>query len=206
MARPGDAFSVEVDVPLSGDVDLASILVDVPPYATLKGMFCARYAAAIEGPWEEIAEELDAPPKGGKYTAFDDYPLSDYLRLMDRAARDRFPRSSTREAYRLLGRGVVDVFAASTLGKVTFALIRDPAQALARYPDITSVLTRGAIRGAAVHGEREVSLRFPRFVGAVEASLGCFEALVLMFDARPSVKVVVEPDGAARFDVRWTGA
>lgn len=204
MTRPATSYSVEVDVPLTGDVDLAAILVDVPPYATLKGMFCARYVAAIEGPWEEIAEDLEAPPKDGKYTAFDDYPLSDYLRLMDRAARDRFPRSSTREAYRLLGRGVVDVFTTSTLGKVTFALIRDPGQALARYPDVTSVLTRGAVRGEAIRGERQVSLRFPKFVGAVEASLGCFEALVLMFDERPRVQVALEPEGAARFDVRWT--
>lgn len=203
MARVASSYSVEVDVPLTGDVDLAAILVDVPPYATLKGMFCARYVAAIDEPWEEIAEELEAPPKDGKYTAFDDYPLSDYLRLMDRAARNRFPRQATREAYRLLGRGVVDVFAESTLGKVTFSLIRDPAQALARYPDVTNVLTRGAVKGEAIRGERQVSLRFPRFVGAVEGSLGCFEALVLMFDAKPRVDVALEPDGAARFDVGW---
>lgn len=203
MARIASSYAVEVDVPLTGDVDLAAILADVPPGATLKGMFCARYVAAIEGPWEEMAEELEAPPKNGKYTAFDDYPLADYLRLMDRAARDRFPRSSTREAYRLLGRGVVDVFADSTLGKVTFSLIRDPAQALARYPDVTSVLTRGAVSGEAIGGERSVSLRFPRFIGAVEGTLGCFEALVLMFDAKPRVAVSVEPSGAARFDVSW---
>ena len=63
-------------------------------------MFLTRFVNAIGEDWEEIEEELDKPPKHGRYTAFDDYPTADYLRLLDRAARNRFPRQSTREAYR----------------------------------------------------------------------------------------------------------
>lgn len=205
MAPSAERYLVEVDDPLTGDVDLDAILATVPDATTLKGMFCARYVAAIDEPWDEIVEDLTAPPKGGKYTSFEDYPMADYLRLMDRAARNRFPRSSTREAYRLLGRGDIEVFAESTLGKVTFSLLRDPAAALARYPEILGVLTRGAVTGTATRAERHVALAFPSFVGSIEGAIGCFEALVMSFDASPRLEVTRDARGGARFDVRWTG-
>jgi uncharacterized protein (TIGR02265 family) len=198
------SFSVAVDVPLAGDVDLAQILASIPRGTTLKGMFCARYVKAIDEPWDEIAEDLEAPPKEGKYTAFEDYPMVDYLRLLDRAARNRFPRASTREAYRLLGRGDVEVFADSTLGKVTFSLVRDPAAALARYPEILGVLTRGAISGSAKRGKTNVTLSFPRFVGSIESTLGMFEGLVQSFDAKPRSDVTIDDGGGASFVINWS--
>lgn len=156
-------------------------------------MFLSRFVNAIGEDWEEIEEELDKPPKHGRYTAFDDYPTADYLRLLDRAARNRFPRQSTREAYRLLGRGDVEVFGESTLGKVTFSMIKDPGAALARYPEIIKVLTRGmSTAEASTVGANKVRLVFPRFVGAFEQTLGALEGLVLQYDAKPTAEVVVD--------------
>lgn len=197
-------FSVDVDTALTGDVDVAAIIAAIPHGMTLKGMFFSRYVNAIGEDWEEIEDELSAPPKHGRYTSFDDYPVSDYLRLLDRAARNRFPRQSTREAYRLLGRGDVEVFADSTLGKVTLSLLKGPGAALARYPDIMRVLTRGMSTSEAVQtGESQITIRFARFVSAVEATLGSLEGLVLAFDAKTVTEVTTEGE-RAEFVVSWT--
>jgi uncharacterized protein (TIGR02265 family) len=196
--------TLEVDVPLVGDVDLPRLLAGVPGGTSIKGMFCARYVTAIDEPWDEIAEDLEAPPKGGRYTAFEDYPMVDYLRLLDRAARNRFPRSSTREAYRLLGRGDVDVFADSTLGKVHFSLVKEPGAVLVRYPEILDVLTRGAVSGSARRDETCVTLTFSRFCGSVESTLGMVEGLVQSFDKTPATDIVDGEGGALGFVVRWS--
>jgi uncharacterized protein (TIGR02265 family) len=168
-------------------------------------MFLSRFVNAIGEDWEEIEDELDAPPKHGRYTAFDDYPTVDYLRLLDRAARNRFPRQSTREAYRLLGRGDVEVFGDSTLGKVTFSMIKEPGAALARYPEIIKVLTRGMSMAEAHRlGDKQVKLVFARFVGAIEQTLGALEGLVLQYDARGTTEVLLDGDHA-ELSVSWTG-
>jgi len=196
-------LSVNVDEALAGDVDLEAVLKTVPKDTTLKGMFLSRYVNAIGEDWEDMAEDLVAPPRHGRYTAFEDYPLTDYLRLLDRAARNRFPRASTREAYRLLGRGDVEVFADSTLGKVTFSLLRDPGAALERYCEMIGVLTRGTLSGEAKKGTNEVTLTFGRYVGALEATIGCLEALVQTFDGKPTIDVTHEPPQAV-FVVKWS--
>ena len=197
-------FVVDAETVLDGDVDLPALLTRVPDGMTVKGMFLTRFVNAIGEDWEEIEEELAAPPKHGRYTAFDDYPMVDYLRLLDRAARNRFPRQSTREAYRLLGRGDVEVFGESTLGKVTFSMIREPGAALARYPEIMRVLTRGMSTGDAhACAPNAVKLVFAPFVGAVEQTLGALEGLVITYDAKPRTEVVLDGD-RAELTVSWT--
>lgn len=179
------------------------MLANVPAGASVKGMFLSRYVNAIGEDWEEIEDELDKPPKHGRYTAFDDYPTADYLRLLDRAARNRFPRQSTREAYRLLGRGDVEVFGESTLGKVTFSMIKEPGGALARYPEIIKVLTRGFSTAEAQSlGDKQMKLTFARYVGAVEQTLGAVEGLVLQYDVKPRTEVLHEGE-RAEFTVSW---
>lgn len=197
-------FIVSHDDGLSGDVDLKAVIAKVPAGMTVKGMFCTRYVNAIGEDWEEIEDELTAPPKHGRYTSFDDYPMVDYLRLLDRAARNRFPRQSTREAYRLLGRGDVEVFAESTLGKVTFSMIKEPGAALSRYPEIMRVLSRG-MTTAEAHpaGTRAVKITFSRFVGPVEQTLGTLEGLVISYDSKPRTDVILEGE-RAELTVSWS--
>lgn len=197
-------YTVDVDTGLNGDVDLPAVLARIPDGMTLKGMFFSRYVNAIGEDWEEIEDELTAPPKHGRYTAFDDYPLADLVRLLDRAARNRFPRQSTREAYRLLGRGDVEVFGDSTLGKVTFSMIRTPAAALVRYPEIMRTLTRGmSTAEAQASGDKRVKVTYARFVGPLEQTIGALEGLVLQYDAKPHTEVVVDGERVELL-VSWT--
>ena len=197
--RGAERFTTSANVALVGDIDLPVILSDIPFDYVLKGMFFGRF---IDEAWPLVAKELIAPPSNGKYHAFEAYPMSDYVRVFDRIARARFP-GSTREAYRLLARGEVDVFAATTLGKVTFSMVRDPEVALMRYPELFGVLSKGPIVSAERPKPKNVVVTFKRQVGSVEHILGLLEGLVMAFEMTPSVDVDIDEARRATFSVRW---
>jgi len=126
-------YTAELEAPLFGDVPLEEIIDAAPSGHTVKGMFFTRYVKDIGDAWPEVAKTLREAPNGGRYRSFAAYPLGDYLRIVGRAAEARFP-GATREAFRLLARGEVEVFAESTLGKVTLSLLESPASALTQFP------------------------------------------------------------------------
>ncbi len=163
-----ERFVTTSSIALQGHVDLEATLANIPADFTLKGMFFTRYVAAMGAEWEELLPALTSPAKHGRYHAFESYPMRDYLRVFDRVARARFP-GSTREAFRLLARGEVEVFAESTLGKVTFSLLREPGGALLRYPDIFTMIVKGPSISAERLGERRIAVTHPRYHGAIRA-------------------------------------
>ncbi|MBS2012930.1 MAG: DUF2378 family protein [Deltaproteobacteria bacterium] len=185
-----ERYTTTLDEPLRGDVDLERCLAEIPKGHVLKGMFFRRYADADDG------------PPSSRYHAFEDYPMADYLRLFDRAARRRFP-GSTREAYRLLARGEVEVFASSMLGKVTFSLLREPGAALIRYPETFGILARGPTAHAKRLGERSVEVVYPHYDGALEYAVGVLEGIVLNFEERPSLDVTLDDQRVATLVVSW---
>ena len=197
-----ERFVTVSDVPLQGDIELDATLANIPKDFTTKGMFFTRYVAALGAEWEELLPSLTKPAKHGRYHAFESYPLRDYVRVFDRVARARFP-GSTREAFRLLARGEVEVFADSTLGKVTFALLRDPGAALLRFPDLFRMVTRASAVSSRRIAERRVLVTYPRYHGASEQALGLVEGLVQSFDEEPRVDVTIEPERRVVFDVAW---
>lgn len=180
-------------------MDFARLIADVPRHYSLKGMFFTRH---VDETWKHVESELELPPKNGKYHAFESYPIADYYRIYDRIARARFP-GSTREAYRLLARGEVDVFAESTLGKVTFSMIRDPESALKRYPEVINMLSKGPSVSAEHLGPKKVAIRVERFYGPIEQIIGILEGLTMAFDETPSLDVEVDQTARATFVVRW---
>ena len=197
-----ERFVTTADAALQGDVDIEATIATIPPEFTTKGMFFTRYVAALGAEWEELLPALSEPAKHGRYHAFESYSMRDYVRVFDRVARARFP-GSTREAFRLLARGEVEVFADSTLGKVTFSLLSDPGAALLRYPDIFKVIVRGPEVAANRLGDRRVLVTHPHFYGSIEQGVGLVEGLVQTFDEEPRVEVTVEPDRRVVFDVSW---
>ena len=197
-----ERFVTTADVPLLGDVDLEATLADIPVAFTTKGMFFNRYVAALGAEWEAVATTLLEPAKHGRYHAFESYPMRDYLRVFDSVARARFP-GSPREAFRLLARGEVEVFADSTLGKVTFSLLSEPGVTLLRYPDIFMVIARGPELTSERQGDRRVAVTFPRYYGSIETGIGLVEGLVQAFDEDPRVDVAVGEGREVVFDVSW---
>jgi hypothetical protein len=199
-----ERFVLTCDQPFLGEVDLAVIVDEIPDDYRMNGLFFSGYVDLLGEQWDSLVPELRAPPKGGRYHAFESYPTCDYLRIFDRVARARFPGSS-RQAYRLLARSEVEVFTDSTLGKVTFSMLRDPSSALLRYPEVFGVLAHGP----AVSAQRDpapgnaVVVAFPRYLGSVEHLLGVLEGLVMAFDAIPTLEVDREPGGSCVVRVRW---
>lgn len=197
-----ERFSTVPDIALQGDIDLEATLANIPPDFATKGMFFNRYVAALGAEWEELLPSLTTPAKHGRYYAFESYPLRDYLRIFERVARARFP-GSTREAFRLLARGEVEVFAESTLGKVTFSLLRDPGATLVRFPDIFRMVTRASECTSQRLADRRAVVTYPHYQGAYEQALGLVEGLVQSFDEEPRVDVSIDADRRVVFDVTW---
>ncbi|MDB4942066.1 MAG: hypothetical protein JWP97_1600 [Labilithrix sp.] len=197
-----ERYATSADAALLGDVDLERTIRAVPDSFTVRGMFFTRYVAALGAEWEELLPTLEAPAKHGRYHAFENYPTRDYLRLFGRVAAARFP-GSTREAFRLLARGEVEVFAESTLGRVTFALLRDPAGALLRYPDVFRAVIHGPQLTARRLGDRRVVITDDNHHGSVEVTLGVIEGVVQTFDETPRAEVTVESERRVVLDVTW---
>ena len=201
--RARERFTAHANEPLVGDLDLETVLGDVPPDYTVKGMFFPRLAGAVGGEWSSVARELRGPPSTpSRYHAFEPYPMVDYLRLIDAVARTRFPESA-REGYRLLARGELEVFGESTLGKVTLSLLRDPGAMLLRYPDVSSVLMHGPKIFATREGNRKVRVRYEKLVGSTEAILGLLESMVILFDFTPTIHVDIDHERNGIFDIAW---
>jgi uncharacterized protein (TIGR02265 family) len=197
-----ERFTTVADVALQGDIDLEATVATIPAEFTAKGMFFNRYVAALGEEWEALVPSLADPATHGRYHAFEGYPMRDYVRVFDRVARARFP-GSAREAFRLLARGEVEVFADSTLGKVTFSLLSDPGATLLRYPDIFMVIVRGPELTAERLGDRRVAVTFPRYYGSIETGVGLVEGMVQAFEEEPSVEVTVGDGRKVVYDVRW---
>lgn len=197
-----ERFTTAAGVPLQGDVDLATTLGNIPPDFTTKGMFFTRYIAALGAEWEELLPSMDEPAKHGRYHAFADYPLRDYMRVFERVARARFP-GSTREAFRLLARGEVEVFSESTLGKVTFSLLRDPGATLLRFPDVFKMVARASECTAKRLGDRRIAVTFPRYHGASEQAIGLVEGIVQTYDEEPRLEVTIDDRRRIDFDITW---
>jgi uncharacterized protein (TIGR02265 family) len=195
-------FTVSHDARLEGDVDLDAVLATIARGVTIRGLFFLRYVKAISTPWSSVSTRLEAPPRGGDYHALARYPLGDYQILLDIAARERAgSASATREAYRLLGRGEVEVFASTSIGKVAMTMMREPGAALVRYPEVITLVLEG-VGGVARRKGDQVTITFARFTGAIESTVGTLEAMVLMFDRTPKVDVTVDGPSVT-FVVRW---
>jgi uncharacterized protein (TIGR02265 family) len=196
-------FTTAVDVPLDGDFDVAVAAADLPSDHMLKGLFFARLVSALGDGWVDVQGGLEAPPEQGRYHTFESYPMTDYLRLLHAVAHERFGVHSGREGVRLLARGEIDVFAESTLGKVTFAMLREPGAALLRYPDAIGILGQGPRITARRVADDHVVVSYPIYFGSVEYAIGVIEGIVLAFDAAPRLEVAWDRDRRLTVDVRW---
>src|SRR4030081_3832549 len=125
--------------PLMNEIDPAARAAAMPERNTINGAFLARAPERRGGgaDWERLLPQpLLAPPRGGRYVAFLDYPQRDYGRILNAAATKLFPRLPMSEAHRLYARGDFDTFAGTTAGRVVLSMISDPTTILLRLGDI----------------------------------------------------------------------
>ncbi len=186
----------------SGDLDERLLLERFPPEQRVKGMFCARFAAELESDWRMVERELRAPPLLGRYLPFHDYPLVDHLLLALRCAQKRFGPLGQREAIRRIARRDMETFLSSTLGRITSALLRTPAETLAALPGVYERVARGPRYQCERRGERAASMRLEHSFGPWEYVVGQLEGVVGHYAVEPTIECFQEGT-ARRFDLSW---
>lgn len=199
------SYDTEADTPLVGDIDVESRLARVPRSYTLKGMFFGSLVASLgDDGWEAIRPQLRAAPRFDRYVPFSDYPQVDYCRIAVAAAARLHPDVDLPEAARRLARGDFAVFARSRVGAVLMSLAGDLPTVLSGLPSLYQKVTRGGN----VESERldggGVSLRYTDYHGWVDCyTLGTIEGVVMHFGQRPHIRVSLESETRATYDVRW---
>lgn len=191
--------------PLRGDLDIEALVRAVPAAHTIKGAFVGSNAALAMPDWAELEKKLIAAPRGGKYLAFSDYPLADYLRVTDAAARRKFPKIATREAHRLLSRLTFDVFSQTTLGKVTMSMITSPTGAFLKYQDIYNRMVSGSKVLVIPRTDRKIDFEFTNYYSTQEAIYGVLEGVVLAYRSVPHVILLGKAKGHFVATVEWEG-
>jgi uncharacterized protein (TIGR02265 family) len=191
-------------LPFRGDVDIARLIAVVPGGYTIKGAFVASNAAIVADEWPSIEKALEHPPRNGKYVAFSNYPLTDFLRVTDAAARKRYPGMATRESHRLLARSTFEVFSQTALGRVTLTLVSGPASLLSKYEEIFNRMVTGPRVAVKVVDRHNVELDYTGYYSTREAIFGVLEGAVIACHQDPTVTVESSGDGRYRAHVSWS--
>ncbi|WP_437670882.1 DUF2378 family protein [Sorangium sp. So ce131] len=203
LGPSGASFEVRPADPLLGNIDIDAVMASVPDFYAMKGMFFNALVSQLGERFAQVAPTLSSTPRGGAYLPFSDYPLRDFLRLYDAAARLSHPNRSSREAYRRVARQQLTAFAESALGRITMHLATDPGAALMRYTGSLGALVKGPSARARQLGASEVQIDILGYRGVLEYPLGNFEALVMGYGTRPTIAVDVRGGDALQFVVSW---
>jgi uncharacterized protein (TIGR02265 family) len=190
--------------PIVGDLDVEAKLKSLPPSFVVKGMFFKRLAKDLAGVWTEVASRLSAPPPGGRYVPFSDYPQSDYFQLIVETARRKYPNVSVREGMRRVARDDFLVFTDSQLGKVVMSAVGESVRAaLLKFPEVYMRMAPGdwVVRGEELDGST-VRIEFIPLRTSWEYQLGQLEGMVLHFGVSPTTTVSEPAPRHLCFDVR----
>ena len=189
--------------PLEGDLDVPSLVRDMPNECLVKGLFIASHAKALGDALQNLQSQLRDPPKLGRYIPFSFYPLADFLFLFDKAARAQHPTLPGREAHRQHARNEFEAFTESTLGRVTMALLRDTRSALLEYPRSFNAVAKGLSIEAEEIGEHQVALHYNPYFGSREHAIGLVEQIVTHFGAISTLTVVERSPSSFSIGVQW---
>lgn len=96
-------------------LDTADRLARIPPRAMVKGMF-------FHAPLELARMASGRQPGRDRYVAFQDYPLTEHVRVLAECARLAYPMASSRLALRQFGREAYRTFVESLAGRALFAI------------------------------------------------------------------------------------
>lgn len=190
---------------LSGALDIEALISRTPRSYTVKGMFCTRFADMLGDTYQRIEPKLAAPPRGGRFVAFKDYPQADYTRIVAAAAAKRFPELGLCEAMRRIARDDIATFSSSMFGRIVLTVIGDARTSLLRVPDAYHRIAPGPTVRAEDLDAHVTRITFDGYCGSVEYVLGQLEGIVLSYGRTPVVTVHKSGAGALHFDVVHDG-
>jgi uncharacterized protein (TIGR02265 family) len=169
----------------------------VPPDAKVKGMFYNDLYKLAE------AASIELPH--GRYSAFGDYPLVEYMRSVALVARAAHPSASVAEGIRRVGERGFGILASSLAGKVLFALAgRDLQSTLGLVSQAyRRCLDPGDAQLALIEPGRAVILLRSIWNFPTAYQVGVFEGAIRNFGHTGSVKVRAHSACDADFLLEW---
>jgi uncharacterized protein (TIGR02265 family) len=182
-------------------IDVDALVKAIPTSYTVKGMFISRYLGILGGDYARLEPRLAAPPRGGRFVPFKDYPQADYTRIVAAAAKKRFPEFALSEAVRRVAREDLATFSESMFGKIVLAVIGDAHTTLLRVPAAYHRIAPGPNVHAEDLDSRTTRLTFEGLYGFVEYQLGQIEGIVMSFDRPPVVTIHALATAMFTFDV-----
>ncbi|MGZ3421557.1 MAG: DUF2378 family protein [Polyangiales bacterium] len=199
------SFCVRPSVPLTGGFDAEQRFAAFPRNYTIKGLFFPRLVEMLGDGFSALVPSLAAPPRGGRYLSFSDYPQADYSRVVWAVARRSFSGISAREASRRVAWRDMETYSASRVGSVTLSLLGDPASTLSQLPRMMALVLKGGELSSRRLGEREVELTYRRFFGWVDCyAIGTLEGIVQHYDCTPEIEATLVSETEATYRVRWS--
>jgi uncharacterized protein (TIGR02265 family) len=135
-------FELELGTDVPGDLDLDAFIEAAPQDVYVRGMFISRAHAMLGARYEQIRPRLIAPPRGG-FTSFTAYPIKDFHRVVIEAARLTYPAISDTQRVRFFARRDIEVYAGSTLGRVTMSVVSSPGDLIQRFEDVYARMSPG---------------------------------------------------------------
>lgn len=185
------------------DFDVEQRMAECPREHSVKGMFFARFVeVATRLGVKPESLPLDMPVDGGRYVAFRDYPIRDYMRWAAAAAGKAHPRVSVAEGLRRIAREDFSRFVDSALGKVMVAFLSDARAVMLRSGQIYGMVTKGPRVESEAAGD-EILVRYRDYHGPLECyPAGTLEGACQHFGARYEIQIDVLGPTSADYRVR----
>jgi uncharacterized protein (TIGR02265 family) len=195
-------FELELDTQVGGDLDLESFIEWAPSDVYVRGMFIARAQAMLGARYESLRPLLLAPPRGN-FTAFTAYPIKDFHRVTIEAARMSHRGASDVQAVRLFARKDIEVYATSTLGRVTMSVVSSPGDLIQRFESVYASMAPGPWGMSAERvGPRAARVTVRKLAGVWTYIIGQCEGVCTSMGYKP--RVTGTQDGKSLdFTITW---
>lgn len=189
---------------LTHGFDLEERIAHATSSDTLKGMFFQRIVDAARSAGVDLdGVPLQAAASKLRYTAFFDYPVADYFRLVGATAQTMYPREALSEGIRRVAGADFAKFADSKVGGVMLAFTGDAESTLLKAGSMYSALLKGT---AKIEGHRTadgVRLSYRGFPALVETyPIGTVESTLRHYGVDYEIEIDVLGPRSADYDVR----
>lgn len=188
---------------LSHEVDVEARIAACPADHAVKGMFFTRLVdMAMKAGVRPEDMPLTKPVAEGRYVAFLDYPLKDYVRWTAAAGKKLHGRVPMSEALRRVAQADFGQFLASGVGKVMVEFMSDARSVMIRSGQIYGLVVKGPTITTREEG-KTVIVSYRNYHGPVECyPAGTLEGACRHFDAPYEIFVDILSPTAADYHVR----